>query len=114
MDGFFSALTHNPMHYISYAFAFFGGLGMLLFLSGWGSGMPHIFTFSESQHHMDHARARAVWGILLCMVTLGWWEIVRVITGEAPLTYLWLSLALLTPLWIPWLKKLAAGGGGGH
>ena len=108
---FLNALYQDPLLYISYLFAFFGAMGGVLFLSGFSSGFRHVFTYSEDWNHMQHTRTRTVWGILMCMVTLGFWEILRVIIGQAPLSYLWLSLLMLTPLWIPWLKKL---GGGGH
>jgi hypothetical protein len=109
---FLNALVHDPLRYIEYLFAFLGAMGAVLFIAGIGSGARHIFTYAEDDHHMTHTRARALWGIIICMVMLGWWEVLRVIIGQAPLSYLWLALLLLTPLWIPWLKKLAKGGGG--
>ncbi len=109
MDGFFVAIYNDPLHYIEYLFAFFGAVGAIIFLAGWGSGMPHLFTFSESDSHMEHSRARATWGVLICMSVLGFWEIVRVIIGQAPVSYLVLSLFLLTPVWIPWVKGLLGG-----
>jgi hypothetical protein len=112
MDAFLSAFFQDPMRYIAYGFAFFSAVGIVLFLRGFGSGMPHLFTYSEDAEHMEHARARAVWGVLVCMVVWGLWEVVRVVVGQAPPSYLILSLLLLTPLWIPWLKKAASGGGG--
>jgi hypothetical protein len=114
MDAFLNAIYADPLRWVEYVFAFFGGLGMLMFIAGFGSGARHMFTYAEDADHMKHARARITWGVLLCMATLGFWEILRVIIGSAPLTYLWLSLLMLTPLWIPWLWKLAKGGGGGH
>jgi hypothetical protein len=112
---FLNALYQDPLRYVEYIFAFLGSLGLLLFIAGFGSGFRHVFTYGEDDHHMAHARGRAMWGVLVCMVVLGLWEIVRVILGQVPLTYLWLSLILLTPLWIPWIKGLLSGkGGGGH
>jgi hypothetical protein len=114
MEAFLDVLYTDPLRYIEYLFAFFGAMGMVLFFAGFGSGARHLFTFGESADHMHHVRARIIWGILLCMVTLGLWEILRVILGLAPLSYLILSLLLLTPLWIPWLRGAFKGGGGGH
>lgn len=113
MDALLMGVHENPLRYIEYLFAFFGAMGILMFLAGWGSGMPHFFTMSESDSHMEHTRTRATWGLLICMVVLGLWEIVRVIVGEAPLSYLILSLLLLTPLWVPWVKGFLGGKGGG-
>ena len=114
MDSLVLAFIEDPLRYIAYLFAFFAAVGVLLFVAGFSGAIPHIFTYSESAHHMEHARSRAIWGLLICMVVLGLWETLRVIVGQAPLSYLWLSLILLTPLWIPWVKGLLKGGGGGH
>ncbi len=112
MNAFLAGLVHDPLRYIEYIFALCGALGAVLFIAGFASGARHIFTYGESWDHMQHVRMRIVWGVLVCMVTLGLWEIVRVIIGQAPLSYLILSFVLLTPLWIPWLKKLTSSGGG--
>jgi|GEM_PF-6602479 len=109
---FLNALVADPLRYIEYLFALSGAIGGVLFIAGFGSGARHIFTYGEDKHHMEHCRARIIWGTLICMVTLGLWEIVRVILGQAPLSYLIISLVLLTPAWIPWLRGLAKGGGG--
>jgi len=109
MDTLVIELTTNPLRYIEYFLAAAGAVGALLFFAGIGGGLPFLFTYSEDQHHMDHARTRAVWGIYICMLTIGFWEFVRVIIGTAPVSYLWLVLLFLTPLWIPWIYKLAFG-----
>jgi len=109
MDTLVIELTTNPLRYIEYFLAVMGAIGALLFFAGIGGGLPFLFTYSEDQHHMDHARTRAVWGIYICMLTIGFWEFVRVIIGSAPPSYLWWALFFLTPLWIPWLYKLAFG-----
>jgi len=96
-------------------FALFGAWGVMLFVGGFAGGIAHIFTFSHSADHMNHARARIVRGLFLAMGTLGLWEIVRVIAGEVPLSYLWLSLVLIAPAWVPWVYRLFAGkSGNGH
>jgi hypothetical protein len=112
MDGLVLALLADPMRYVAYIFAFFGGLGVVLFIMGFSGAIPHVFTYAESAHHMEHARSRAIWGLLIAMVTMGLWEIVRIVSGQAPISYLWLSLILLTPLWFPWVKGLIKKGGG--
>ncbi|MSR70649.1 hypothetical protein EXS62_01255 [Candidatus Kaiserbacteria bacterium] len=115
MENLVIELTTNPLRYIEYFLATLGAVGALLFLAGIGGGLPHLFTYSHGADHMSHARTRAIWGIYLCMVTLGLWEVIRVIIGAAPASYLILSLVLFTPAWIPWLYKLATGkGGNGH
>jgi hypothetical protein len=114
MESLYTAFFADPVYYIGAIFALFGAWGLILILMGIGSGMQHIFTYNESESHMAHVRTRALWGVLMLMATWGFWELFRVIIGQAPVTYLWAVLILLTPLWIPWLKGLFAGGGGGH
>ncbi len=112
MEALFTAVYTDPLRYIGYFLAFFAAMGGVLFIAGFGGGIPHHFTFAESDSHMEHARARITMGLLWCMVVFGLWEIVRVISGQVPPSYLWLSLILLTPVWIPWVKALLKGGGG--
>lgn len=114
MEGFVLSIVENPLRYIEYAFAFMGAVGVLLFFAGWGTGMPHLFTLSESESHMEHARHRAMWGVVLTMVVFGLWEAARVVLGHVPLAYLIWALILTTPLWIPWIRALAGGKSGGH
>jgi hypothetical protein len=110
MDSWFADFFADPMKYIAYMLVFVAACGAILFFGGFGSGARHLFTFGESSSHMQHARVRIVWGILLIMAAWGWWEIFRVIAGQEPLSYLWLALLLLTPVWIPWVRKLFSGG----
>lgn len=114
MEDFILHMAQHPMLYIGYLFAFSGGAGVLLFFAGIFGGISHLFTYNHSAPHMEHARTRSLWGLYLCMVTLGFWELLRVITGEAPGHSLILILILIAPLWIPALRKAITGGGGGH
>ncbi|OGC86044.1 hypothetical protein A3D70_01330 [Candidatus Adlerbacteria bacterium RIFCSPHIGHO2_02_FULL_54_18] len=102
-------LTAHPLRYIEYFLATLGAVGALLFIAGAVGGIPFFFNYSADQQHMNHARTRAVWGIYLCMLALGLWEIVRVIIGRAPPSYLFLACVLLAPLWLPWLYSLITG-----
>ena len=107
MDTLVIELTTNPLRYIEYFLAVMGAIGALLFFAGIGGGLPFLFTYSEDQHHMDHARTRAMWGLYLCMAALGLWELVRVVLGEVSASStLVLVVILLSPAWIPWLKGL--------
>lgn len=115
MDQFFLRVFENPVLYIGYVLAIVGAIGVLLFIAGFSGGIKHLFTYSESASHMEHARTRALWGVYLCMVTLGIWETIRVLLGEASQATLILVIILLSPAWIPWLRTLFTGtSGGGH
>lgn len=111
METFYAAFFADPLYYIGIIFSLWAAMGFGLFVAGVAEGMPHFFTFGESDTHMAHSRERIVWGLFLAMTAFGGWEIVRVIAGQVPLTYLWLSFFMLTPLWVP---KLFGTKGGGH
>jgi hypothetical protein len=109
MDALYAAFFADPMYYVGLLFALWGVWGVGLFVSGFSGGVRHLFTYGESDSHMEHVRTRIVWGLYLCMTALGAWEVVRVLVGEVSWGYLWLSLVLLVPIWIPWVKGLAGG-----
>ena len=115
MENYATNLDHNPMLYIGYLLSAVAAIGTVLFIAGFFGGITHLFSYSESADHMDHARTRSLWGIYLCMAALGIWEFIRVILGEAPASStLVLVLILLSPVWIPWLRNLFTGASGGH
>ena len=116
MEALYAAFFQNPMYYVGVIFAVWGAWGFILFIMGFAGGVRHLFTYSESDSHMEHARERITWGLLLTMSAFGGWELVRVIVGQAPLSYLWIVVVMLTPLWIPWVRSLIGGksSDGGH
>jgi hypothetical protein len=111
MNALYAAFFADPLYFIGIIFALWGALGFGMFVAGAANGIPHLFTYAESDEHMKHARVHIVQGLFLSMTALGSWEIVRVIAGVVPWTYLWISFFMLTPLWVPYFfgKK-----GGGH
>lgn len=111
MEALYAAFYADPMYYEGIIFALWGAWGFAVFIGGFAGGVRHLFTYSESDSHMAHAREQVVWGLLLAMTAFGGWELVRVIVGLAPLSYLWLVAVMLTPLWIPWLRGLFGGKG---
>jgi hypothetical protein len=115
MEALYAAFFADPMYYVGVIFAAWGAWGVTLFIMGFAGGARHLFTYSESDSHMKHARERIVWGLLLSMTAFGGWELLRVAVGLAPLTYLWIVVVMLTPLWIPWVRGLLGGKkSGGH
>lgn len=107
-------VAQNPLLYIGYLCALFGALGILIFFAGFFGGIGHLFTYSESVDHMEHARTRALWGLYICMFSLGVWETIRLLVGETQTSSVILILILLSPAWVPWLKALITGKSGGH
>ncbi len=100
-------LVQNPVLYIGYFLSAVGAIGALLFFGGFFGGIGHLFSYSESADHMEHARTRAIWGIYLCMFALGIWECIRIVLGEVPVSSTLILMAiLLCPVWIPWIKSL--------
>lgn len=115
MENFILQLVQNPLLYIGYFLSAVGAAGALLFFAGFFGGIKHIFTYDESADHMDHARTRSLWGLYLCMVTLGIWQCIRVLLGEVPASStLLLVVILFSPAWAPWLKGLSTGKSSGH
>lgn len=115
LTALYTAFFADPLYYIGVIFALWGAWGFGLFIAGLANGLPHLFTFGESDDHMEHARVHIVQGLYLTMTAFGAWEIVRVIAGAAPWGYLWLSFIMLLPLWLPWLLRGGKpAGGGGH
>lgn len=114
MESIIIALVSDPLYYIGMVLAAAGAGAFLLFMRGFASGVGNLFHMHGHEGHLEHARVRIVWGLYLCMLLLGVWQILRVIAGTAPLSQLWLALILLSPAWIPWLYKKATGKGGGN
>ena len=107
MESFVTAIVQNPVLYVGYFLSAVGAVGVLLFFVGFFGGIGHLFSYSEDANHMEHARTRSLWGLYLCMAALGVWEFIRVILGEVPASStLILVVILLSPAWIPLIKKL--------
>jgi len=108
-------LVQNPVLYIGYFLSAVGAVGALLFFGGFFGGIGHLFSYDNDADHMDHARTRAMWGLYLCMLALGLWELIRIVLGEVPVSStLILAAILLSPVWIPWIKGLLFGKPNGH
>ena len=107
MENLVVNLVQNPVLYIGYFLSAVGAAGFLLFVAGFFGGIKHLFSYSESTDHMEHVRTRSLWGLYLCMLALGLWELIRIILGEAPVSpTLVLAVILLSPVWVSWLKGL--------
>ncbi len=107
MENFVLQLVQHPVISAGYVLSIVGAAGALLFFAGFFGSIKHLFTYSESADHMDHARTRALWGLYLSMAALGIWELIRMLMGEVdPSSTLILAVILLSPIWIPLLKGL--------
>lgn len=107
-------IVSNPVVSLGYALSLMGGMGVLIFCAGFFGSIKHLFTYSESASHMEHARTRSLWGLYIAMVALGLWESVRLLIGEVPGSTIILIIILLSPAWAPALKALVTGKSGGH
>ena len=111
MENFILHLISNPLLYIKYFLTACAAIGAMLFIAGLTGGVSHIFTYKENASHMEHRRTRTVWGVYVLMVSWGVWEVVKVAISMAAPSHLFFALLLLTPLWVPWLKRSIFGGG---
>ena len=115
MENLVVNLVQNPVLYIGYFLSAVGAAGFLLFVAGFFGGIGHLFSYDKDADHMEHVRTRSLWGLYLCMLALGLWELIRIILGEAPVSpTLVLAVILLSPVWVSWLKGLIFGKPNGH
>lgn len=85
-QGFWDVVFSDPTLYIGYLFAFVAAIAFLVFLRGFLSGLPKVFTMDWHEEHQEHHRVRVTWGFFLLLYLFIVWEIVRWIFGGV--TYL--------------------------
>jgi len=73
------AIYQNPMAWIGLVFAVVGAWGFAQFCRGFFTGLPHLFTQSMHEEHLEHHRHSAMHGAMLMLYTFILWEIVRAI-----------------------------------
>lgn len=108
LNGVYAAFFADPLYFIGIVFAAWAAMGFGLFIAGLIEGLPHLLHYSESDTHMMHSRERITMGLLLTMTAFGAWELVRIVAGQAPWTYIFLSLVMLLPWW--WFKLFGKTG----
>ena len=69
------------MFYIGGLFAGLAVFSFLLFLRGFLTGIPELFTNNSNYAHLRIAYTRAVWATFLLVIMFATWEIVRAIAG---------------------------------
>lgn len=77
LNNFLLSLFQNPMWYIGLVFAFVAAFGFLIFLRGFLNGIEHLFTIDTKAEYVKLARTRMVWGVLIMLTLLIWWEILK-------------------------------------
>ncbi len=81
-QGFWDTLFAHPMLYVGYAFAFVAAIAFLVFLRGFLSGLPKVFTMDWHEEHQEHHRVRVTWGFFMLLYLFIVWEIVRWLVGS--------------------------------
>ncbi len=79
--GFWDVVFANPMLYLGYLFAFMSAVAFLIFLWGFASGLPKVFTISWHDEHQEHNRVRVTWGFMMLVYLFIIWELLRWILG---------------------------------
>lgn len=79
--GFWDKLFANPMLFLGYLFAFVAAIGFLIFLRGFLSGLPKVFTIDYHEEHQAHHRVRIMWGFFILLYLFIIWELLRWILG---------------------------------
>lgn len=102
IDNFFA----NPLLYIGGLMSLCAAVAFIIFLAGFAGGLPHLFTNSESDEHMEHSRTRTMWGLGWLILIFGVWEIIRFLWGLAPRSHALFGLFLIFVLYfVPWYIK---------
>ena len=81
MGGFIDSFFANPLWYIGFVLAFVAALSFLVFLRGFLSGLPNLFTLSAHEGHQRRHRVRITWGVILLIFLYIIWEILRWLVG---------------------------------
>ena len=76
MFGFVNSFLSDPVWYIGLVLAFLGALAFLVFLRGFLSGTPHLFTLSGHDEHIAHHRVRITWGVWSLLILYIIWRVV--------------------------------------
>ncbi|HEY4501706.1 MAG TPA: hypothetical protein VJJ20_01390 [Candidatus Paceibacterota bacterium] len=79
--GFWDVVFAHPLLYVGYVFAFVAAIAFLVFLRGFLSGLPKVFTMDAHEEHQEHHRTRVTWGFFMLLYLFIIWEIVRWIAG---------------------------------
>ena len=81
MKSFLDSLFSNPMTYLGVVFAFVAALAFLVFLRGFLSGLPAMFTLVSHDEHQKHHRVRVTWGVISLIALFIIWQLVRGVAG---------------------------------
>jgi hypothetical protein len=80
--GFWDKLFADPILLLGYCFAFVAALAfVMLFLRGFLSGLPKVFSMDWHEEHQQHHRVRATQGFFMLLYLFITWELVRWILG---------------------------------
>lgn len=80
MDALLQTLLSDPLYFLGVVVAFAAAFYFLIFLRGFLSGSPHLFTISSRTDTLKIHRKRAIWGVMGIAFILTLWEVVRAIT----------------------------------
>ncbi len=81
MGVFIVDIISNPYYDLVVVISLCVGIGFVIFLSGFLSGFGHLYKIEENEEHLNHYRARALWGTMLVLFFFILWEIVRFVAG---------------------------------
>lgn len=79
--GFWDTVFSNPLLYLGYLFAFAAAIGFLIFLRGFLSGFPKVFSMDWHEEHQEHYRTRTTWGFFILLYLFIAWEMVTWAVG---------------------------------
>ena len=77
MVNFLTLIITHPLFYIGALLAFGACMGFLLLLRGFLGGFDHLLSINGEDDHLEHARHRACWGMVLMVNMFVLWVAVR-------------------------------------
>lgn len=103
----------NWLYLIGALLSFLAAWSFLIFLRGFLSGIPYVFSDNGNEEHMDHYSVRSTWGFLLLIPIFVLWEILRGIAtwfgyGDANTATTWVMIVL--GALIAWFISAQSGG----
>ena len=81
MEYVLTTVVSHPLYTLGVLFSLASGVAFVIFLGGFFAGFAHLFTMDHNDKHMEHARMRATWGVLLLIALFLLWKVIRFLFG---------------------------------
>ena len=121
MESYLNSFLSDPLFYIGAAFSIAAVFAFLIFLRGFLTGIPELFTNNSNYEHLRVAYTRVLWGTALLVIIFSAWEVIRLVaswfgvgTTSPGLAGTIIVIVLVGFVWSKARKSLKGENGGGH